>query len=341
MKASKAKMGFVLFLSLMLSGVALGESFDILNFIPAIAKQAILRQYDVALFRDATEVLFSVADRRRTLDPAAPWVPRRYFVRDANEAHRIAFAGPIPIVGMSLDDLIDCSRSSNPNAGQLVTFAGVHRGFLQLMAAPNINSVADLKGKRVAVDTDTGYASALFEILRRQGLERDRDFEVIYAGATNLRYDKLLRGEFEATLLGAPFTRLALRQGYNSLGTVIGALGGYQAVVFVAHRPWLAEHQEMARAVAFCVSETLRWASLPENRAMVEAYVAEIVGGLDGPTASQVTEDLFGPASEFLPDGRMHDEDTNVVIDLFNTWRQTTLPPDTVTKLTDYVATTP
>ena len=72
-------------------------------------------------------------------------------------------------------------------------------------------------------------------------------FEVIYAGATNLRYDKLLRGEFEATLLGAPFTRLALRQGYNSLGTVIGALGGYQAVVFVAHRPWLAEHQEMAR----------------------------------------------------------------------------------------------
>ena len=30
------------------------------------------------------------------------------------------------------------------------------------MAAPNINSVADLKGKRVAVDTDTGYASASF-----------------------------------------------------------------------------------------------------------------------------------------------------------------------------------
>jgi len=297
---------------------------------------------EVALFRDATEVLFSVAERRRALDPKAPWVPHRYFVKNADEAHRIAFEGPIPIVGMSLDDLIDCSRSSNPNAGQLVTFAGVHRGFLQLMAAPKIKSVADLKGKRVAIDTDTGYASALFEILRRQSHERDRgDFKVIYAGATNLRYDKLLRGEFDATLLGAPFTRLALRQGYNSLGTVIGALGGYQAVVFVARRPWLAEHQEIARAVASCLSETLKWASLPENRARVEAYVAEIVGGLDGPAASQVTEDLFGPASEFLPDGRMHDGDTRVVIDLFNASRGTALTQETVTKLTDYVATTP
>ena len=118
----------------------------------------------------------------------------------------------------------------------------------------------------------------LFEILRRNGLERDRDFEVVYAGATNLRYEKLLRGEFDATLLGAPFTRLAMRQGYNSLGTVIDALGGYQAVVFVADRPWLAENKEMARAVASCLSETFKWASLPENREKVEAYVGEILG---------------------------------------------------------------
>lgn len=111
------------------------------------------------------------------------------------------------------------------------------------MARPEIKSVADLKGKRIAVDTDTGYASALFEILRRNGLERGRDFEVVYAGATNLRYDKLLRSEFDATLLGAPFTRLAMRQGYNSLGTVIDALGGYQAVVLAARRPWLVENK--------------------------------------------------------------------------------------------------
>jgi len=290
---------------------------------------------EVALFRDATEVLFSVAERRRASDPGAPWVPRRSFVKDADEAHRIAFDGPNPIVGMSLDDLIECSRSSHPNAGQLVAFAGVHRGFLHLMASSEIRSVADLAGKRVAVDTDTGYASALFEILRRQGLERPRDFEVVYAGATNRRYEKLLRGEFDATLLGAPFTRLAMGQGYHSLGTVIDALGGYQAVVLVARRPWLAANEAMARAVASCLSDTFTWACLPENSERVEAYVGEILGGLEGPAAKQVTQDLFGPASEFLPDGRMRREDTSVVIDLFNASRGTALTHEMVAGLID------
>jgi ABC-type amino acid transport substrate-binding protein len=292
---------------------------------------------EVALFRDATEVLFAVAERRRAADPGAPWVPRRHFVKDADEAHRIAFEGPNPIVGMSLDDLLDCSRSSHPNSGQLRAFTGVHRGFLSLMAAPEIRSVGDLKGKRVAVDTDTGYASALFEILRRKGLERSRDFEVVYAGATNRRYEKLLRGEFDATLLGAPFTRLAMRQGYRSLGTVIEALGGYQAVVLVARRPWLAANKDLAQAVASCLSETFRWACLPENRETVIAYVSEILGGLDRPAAQQVARDLFGPMSEFLPDGRMRPEDTAVVVDLFNASRGTALTQETVTKLTDMV----
>jgi ABC-type amino acid transport substrate-binding protein len=290
---------------------------------------------EVAMFRDATEVLFAVAERRRVSDPGAPWVPRRHFVKDADEAHRIAFEGPNPIVGMSLDDLIECSRTSHPNAGQLVAFSGVHRGFLHLMATPEIKSVADLKGKRIAVDTDTGYASALFEILRRNGLKRGRDSEVVYAGATNLRYEKLLRGEFDATLLGAPFTRLAMRQGYNSLGTVIDALGGYQAVVLVASRAWLAQNKEMASAVASCLIETFKWASLPENHEKVEVYVGEILGGLGGPAAKQVTQDLFGPASEFLPNGRMRDGDTAVVIDLFNASRGATITQDTVSKLTD------
>lgn len=290
---------------------------------------------EVALFRDATEALFSLADLRRASDPSAPWVPRRRFVMDADEAHRIAFEGPSPIVGMSLDDLLECSRSGHPNAGELAAFLGVHRGFLHLMASPGIGSIAALRGRRVAVDTDTGYASALFEMLRRTGLERRRDYEVVYAGATNLRYEKLLRGEFDATLLGAPFNRLAMRQGYPSLGTVIDTLGGYQAVVLVARRPWLATNGPLARAVVACLRETLDWTTRPEHRERAEAYVSEILGGLESAAANEVTQDLFGPASEFLRDGRMRESDTRVVIDLFNASRRASTTQETIGRLTD------
>ncbi len=290
---------------------------------------------DIAMFRDAAETLFAVADLRRAADATAPWVPTRAFVKDADEAHRFAFEGPAPVIGMSLDDLIDCARSGRPNAEELVTFAGVHRGFLHLMAKPGITGIADLKGRRIAVDTDTGYASALFEILHRHGLERGRDYEVVYAGATNLRYEKLLRGEFDATLLGAPFARLAMRQGYPSLGTVIGALGGYQAVVLVAHRSWLRANADTARRIAACLTQTLAWTSAPENRAALEAYMGKIFADQDAATVRDLSEDMFGPPSEFLRDARMAPKDVQVVIDLFNASRKASVTLADVADITD------
>jgi ABC-type amino acid transport substrate-binding protein len=290
---------------------------------------------DIAMFNDATETLFAVAEQRRANDPTAPWVPRRSFVKDADEAHRFAFAGLPPVVGMSLDDLIDCARSGERNAGELVTLAGVHRGFLQLMAAPGITDIADLKGRRIAVDTDTGYASALFEMLHLKGMERGRDYDVVYAGATNLRYERLLRREFDATLLGAPFTRLAARQGYPSLGTVIGALGGYQAVVLVAHRAWLAANADTARRIATCLTETLAWTGAPENRSSLEGFMSRIFPVLDAASIRDVTEDMFGPGSEFLRTGKMAPGDMRVVIDLFNASRRTAVTQADVVALTD------
>ncbi|MDI1263548.1 MAG: ABC transporter substrate-binding protein [bacterium] len=294
-------------------------------------------EFDIALFRDATEVVFALADRLYEKDSAARApVPRRYFVKDANEAHLLALDGSAAIVGMSLDDLLACSQSPHPNAGQLVAVYGVHRGFLQLMARPGIVAIADLRGKRIAVDTDTGYASALYEILRRNGIDRRKDVEIVYAGATDLRFQKLLHGEFDATLLGAPFTRLALRQQYSSLGSVIKALGGYQAVVLVARRPWLVQHATEVRAVTQCIAQTLKWALEPGNRRDLVILLRDILPALDGPSAEQVAEDLFGTTNEFLPDGRFHDQDARVVIDLFNGSHGISLPLDAVKQLTIY-----
>ena len=239
------------------------------------------------------------------------------------------------MVGMSLDDLLECSRSSHPTASELVAFTGVHRGFLRLAVSHKIEGIADLKGRRVAVDTDTGYASALFEILRQHGLERGRDFEVAYAGATNLRYSKLIQGEFDATLLGAPFTRLAIRQGFRSLGGVIDVLGGYQAIVLVARRSWLAENAPVARAVAACLQQALRWGAQPDNRKMAESFMRDGMPGVEPAAIGQIVEDMFGSSTEFLSDGRMREADTRVVIDLFNASRGVAVTQQTVMGLID------
>ena len=271
---------------------------------------------ELALFCDATECAFALADQHSVDDPAAPLPPRRVFVKNADEAHRFALEGPHPVVGMSLDDLLDCTVSGHPAARDLRILAGVHRGFLQLVAAPGIARIADLKGRRVAVDTDTGYARALYAMLARAGLDVRRDLDIVYAGATNLRYEKLMAREFDATLLGAPFTRLALDQGFRPLTSVIEALGGYQAIVLVARRPWLESHGATAQAQTMML------------RVLRKALPAATPEQLPA-----ICSDLFGPRSEFLRDGCMASADIKVVLDLFNTARGTNLSEDDVQRL--------
>lgn len=273
---------------------------------------------DVALFRDATEVLFALAEARHRRHPAACPAPSRHFVKDADEAHRIALGGPQPIVGMSLDDLLDCATAGDPHSAELVALCGVHRGFLELMARPGVREIADLKGSRIAIDTETGYARGLLHVLRQHGLERDRDFEIVYAGATNLRYEKLIAGGFDATLLGAPFTSLAAQDGYRSLGRLADALGGYQAIVLVAHRPWLAGNAAAAQAVRACICQTLAWACDAAHRPEVLDILAALLPAGHEACVEAVADDMFGAHTDFLRDGVMQQADVDAVVALFN-----------------------
>ena len=288
---------------------------------------------ELALFCDATECAFALADQRSVDDPAAPLPPHRVFVKNADEAHRIALEGPHPVVGMSLDDLLDCAVSGHPAAGDLRILAGVHRGFLQLVAAPGIARIADLKGRRVAIDTDTGYARALHAMLARAGLDVRGDLDIVYAGATNLRYEKLMARDFDATLLGAPFTRLAIDQGFRPLTSVIEALGGYQAIVLVARRPWLESHGAAARALVGSLTGALALGGLPQAQTTVLRVLRKALPAATPGQLPAICGDLFGPRSEFLRDGRMASADIKVVLDLFNAARGTNLSEEDVQRL--------
>jgi len=240
------------------------------------------------------------------------------------------------IVAMSLDDVISLANSDSPSASELVVISGVHRGFLQLIGQPSVTDVENLRGRKVAVDTDIGYASALFEILRRAGLQSNRDYEVIHAGATNKRFEKLLSGEFDATLLGAPFTDLATQQSYRPLGSVCQILGGYLGVVLVSRSSWLKNHHREATQVIDSLLSAVRWAKDPANSEGVVEHIRTCVPAVTSDVqARQVTETLFGPSSDYLANGRISDADIDVVVDIYNQTRGASISTAAVRGLID------
>ncbi|MCW2699533.1 MAG: transporter substrate-binding protein [Blastococcus sp.] len=101
-------------------------------------------------------------------------------------------------------------------------------GRLSVVGAPGIARLADLRGRRFAVDVPTsGFAFVGFALLRRAGLEPGRDVEVVTAGATPRRRQLLAAGEFEGTLLNAGHEARAVRAGATALGVVSDVVRPY------------------------------------------------------------------------------------------------------------------
>lgn len=152
-------------------------------------------------------------------------------------------------------------------------FMGLDEGQnLALATRPGIGSIADLRGKTIAVDApDSGFAYVLYEMLRRHGLERGTDYQLAIAGGNPLRYEALLAGEFDATLLNAGFETRAADAGFPILQTVQQVASPYLGSVASGREAWLKRNRGVVVRLIRAYRKANRWAFDPRNR---EAAIA-------------------------------------------------------------------
>lgn len=89
-----------------------------------------------------------------------------------------------------------------------------------LMVRPEIYSIQELKGKKLAV---SGFGGAshqrLLMILRKAGLDPNADVRILSVGEARLRLEQLRLGAIDATVLTAPNNFIAERAGFKNLGS--------------------------------------------------------------------------------------------------------------------------
>lgn len=146
-------------------------------------------------------------------------------------------------------------------------FMGVDTGFLSLVASPEIKTIQDLRGKTVSVDAmTTGYAFVLYDILRRSGLERDKDYELVSAGGMTQRWNGLREGRHHATLLSAPYNLIARTAGFSELVRATDVIGPYQGNVAATRRSWAASNADKIAGYIRGFRESVAWLYEPSNR---------------------------------------------------------------------------
>ena len=154
----------------------------------------------------------------------------------------------------------------------LVAVMGVDSGFLSVVGQRSLRSMADLRGKRLAVDSlNTGFAFVLRELLHRNGLE-DADVTFVRGGATELRFQGLVAGAFDATLLRTPFEILAGERGLNTIATA-EALGPYLGTSGFVRRSWAQSHEAALIGFMRAYRDAMQWLAEPGHRAVAEALL--------------------------------------------------------------------
>jgi ABC-type nitrate/sulfonate/bicarbonate transport system substrate-binding protein len=149
------------------------------------------------------------------------------------------------------------------------------------LAKPGINSLADLKGKKIGVQDTTGvnYAQALL-VLGKAGLSAG-DVSMVATGGQATRLPALLAGRIDATMLSHSAELKLAPKGYKTLFDYTkDASNLYDDNVF-ATAGWLSKNKELATAFNKALLDSFAWFDNPANKDAVVSEALAIDPGAD------------------------------------------------------------
>lgn len=195
------------------------------------------------------------------------------FTPNSDELRNGLAEGRYHIAHSAIDNAFALKDKANVD---IAVVLGGDDSFNRLVVQPEIGSLADLKGKTVAVDAvNTAYAFQLYEMLRQKGLNKG-DYEVRPVGGTGQRLDAMTKDKtYAAAILNPPFSIRGEKAGLKALDTAANALGAYQGTAAFVLRTWGASNQDtLVKYLQGCV-EGLRWMIEPKNKAEAVALLSE------------------------------------------------------------------
>lgn len=195
------------------------------------------------------------------------------FTPNSDELRNGLAEGRYHIAHSAIDNAFALKDKANVD---IAVVLGGDDSFNRLVVQPEIGSLADIKGKTVAVDAvNTAYAFQLYEMLRQKGLNKG-DYEVKPVGGTGQRLEAMTKDKtYAAGILNPPFSIRGEKAGLKVLDTAANALGAYQGTAAFVLRTWGASNQDtLVKYLQGCI-EGLRWMIEPKNKAEAVALLTE------------------------------------------------------------------
>jgi NitT/TauT family transport system substrate-binding protein len=135
-----------------------------------------------------------------------------------------------------------------------------------ILGQPAIHSIAELKGKTVAIGGLVDITRLYFDRMFEPSGIKWGDYDAIVIGSTTGRLGALQSGAVAATMLLPPYSFQAEARGFTNLGLVVEHAADLPFTATVLSIPWAVKHADAARAVIAAYDEGLAWFNDPANK---------------------------------------------------------------------------
>lgn len=196
--------------------------------------------------------------------------PEWRIVRSSREQRELVQTGEANLAHTAIDNVAAWHTSQHPWAVLRVVDLGLPH---KLVARPPLATLADLRGRRIAVDSArAGFVTLLRRIFAEACLAEEVEF--VEVGALGQRLEALRRGDVDACLLGAEQLRDALASGARPLTSLNAHFPGYPGLTVTGIATGVAERRAAASRYVGVLTGTARWCFEPPRRDEVVSLVA-------------------------------------------------------------------
>src|SRR5215216_1203620 len=195
------------------------------------------------------------------------------FTPNSEELRNGLAEGRYQIAHSAVDNAFAMKDKANVD---IAVVLGGDDSFNRVIVQPEIKSLADVKGKTVAVDAvNTAYAFQLYEMLGQKGLNKG-DYEVKPVGGTGQRLEAMTKDKtYAAGMMNPPFSIRAEKAGLKAIDTAANALGAYQGSSAFVLRTWATANSDTVVKYIQAYVEGLRWMIDPKNKTEAVALLTE------------------------------------------------------------------
>ncbi len=136
----------------------------------------------------------------------------------------------------------------------------------EIDAKPQYKKIEDLKGKTVMIDAPRGITRIYVERMLVPHHVNPSSVDYVYAGATAARFNALLTGAIDATILLPPFSFRAEEAGYSNLGLVADYASDLPFTGAAVNTNWAAKNPDVMRRFLAAHNKSVAWFLDPKNR---------------------------------------------------------------------------